>query len=104
MTRLKSGIAASLIGGVLLAGLSIAPANATTVKPPEGGVWEYGVKEPASTVYVYSYYTHPTRKHRSSVKTSSGALLRSKDELPGRTAKVEAATGYSGNKAYYFAY
>ena len=89
----------TLAAALALAGATAA--NATTVYPPEGGTWEYGVIEPASTVFVYSHYRHPTVTHRASVQVSNGTLYRSNWVAPGIWANVDKPTGWFNNYAYY---
>lgn len=93
--------------GALALGLALVPvsaANAATVYPSIGGTFKHGVNEPASTLYVWANYIHPTKKHRSSVINHWGTLKRSADRGAGIWAYSELATTWGGNKAYYHAY
>ncbi|TXK18985.1 lactococcin 972 family bacteriocin [Homoserinibacter sp. GY 40078] len=99
--RIRAGIAAIVAAG-LVAGGAVA-AHATT-EYVGGGKWSYGVYEPANTVYVYSNYYHPSKKHRSTVQVHNGTQYRSKDAPAGKTAEIERATSYGGNKAWWYAY
>ena len=103
MKKFWMGVAGFLASAALVFGVA-GSASATTEYPPEGGTWEYGVIEPASTVFVYSHYYHPTTLHRSSVRTTSGTLYRSPDKAGGQWANVDKETGYYNNKAYYYRY
>ena len=51
-----------------------------------------------------SSYYHATKKHRSSVQNSTGAIVRSSDRSAGIWARAwQPATGW-GNKAYWYTY
>jgi lactococcin 972 family bacteriocin len=96
-------IAAAVMGVALWAG-GASTASATTEYPPEGGVWQYGVIEPASTVFVYSQYYHGSKLHRSSVSPTSGGIYRSANAAAGQWSYVDRQTSYSGNRAWYAVY
>ena len=70
------------------------PVLATTVDI-EGGVWNYGV----GSKYVWSYYSHQYKTHKSSVHgkydASSGWVRK------GREAKASAEKAITGNQAFY---
>lgn len=51
-----------------------------------------------------SSYFHATKRHRASVKNSTGSVVRSADQGPGVWARAwQPATGW-GNYAYWYAY
>ena len=70
------------------------PVLAATINV-EGGVWNYGV----GSKYVWSYYSHAHKTHKSSVHgkydASSGWTRK------GVKAKASAAKAIGGNEAYY---
>ena len=102
--RSARGAAIAVVLGSFLATTGVVAAQATTEYPSVGGTWNYGVYEPASTVYVYSDYYHKDRKHRSSVQVHNGTIYRSADAAKGTWSKVEKQTYYGGNGAWYYAY
>lgn len=64
----------------------------------DGGIWNYGVGK----VYVWSYYQHKHRLHRSSVQPGHGAqIVRSDWKTKGIQSRASAPKAPSGNSAYY---
>lgn len=100
---IRSVIGGCAVGVLLVIG-GVQAASATTVEPPEGGVWEYGVYTPGGDDIVYSNYYHPTNWHRSSVTVSSGQVYRSVDQPKKVWAKISKVTGWSGRMAHYYRY
>ncbi|GAA4552472.1 hypothetical protein GCM10023192_82300 [Amycolatopsis samaneae] len=72
-----------------------APALATT-EPAGGGTWSYGV----SLGVNYSDYYHPTKWHKSSVR-SGGVTRHSGCAAPGTWSHATISAAISGNKAYW---
>jgi lactococcin 972 family bacteriocin len=87
-----AGLAASLaVGGA-------AVAKATTVYPPEGGTWDYGVDY--WVMKTWSNYHHPSRVHHSTA-CSSSACTYSGWVPAGYWSKAERLASWGGNTAYY---
>ncbi|WP_278952542.1 lactococcin 972 family bacteriocin [Lactobacillus apis] len=64
----------------------------------DGGTWNYGV----GTTYVWSYYYHKTRLHRSSVKPGIwAALVSSNWTRKGVQSRASAPKASRGNYCYY---
>ncbi|MBC9943553.1 lactococcin 972 family bacteriocin [Leucobacter sp. cx-328] len=100
----------ALMAGLVLVGTSVfggVSAASAVVKYPEGGTWRYGFVEPSSTIFVFSKYDHPRKKHRSTACNKRGCV-RSLDMAPGKTAyiAVQATGALFGvtNRAYYYVY
>jgi hypothetical protein len=98
---MKAGLAVVVAAAFVMGGATAASATTEYVG---GGTWNYGVYEPASTVYVYSEYMHYSKKHRTTVQVHNGAMYRSADAAAGKWAKVEKASYYGGNGAWWYAY
>lgn len=92
---------ASVAVALMVGGLGVTAANATTVRPPEGGTWNYGVR--AGGIYgtkgqVYSEY-NVGRQHKSSSFGAGANYSGWKAAWVPAVANGEAA--WSGNTAYY---
>lgn len=78
----------------LLLGVSAIPALAYKIDAG-GGKWDYGV----GSTYVWSYYSHKKKTHRSSVQ---GKYYVSSGWTPaGETSRASAVKAATGNKSYY---
>ena len=93
---------ASVAVALMVGGLGVTAASATTVRPPEGGTWTYGVR--VGGTYgtrgeVYSNYT-VNRLHRS---TACGLSCDVKGywTAANRESTSLALAKPSGNTAYY---
>lgn len=78
--------------------LTAGAAFATTVYPPEGGTWSYGV-QPTATVY--SNYYHGSLTHGSTACNGYPACTRSADRPAGTTSYASRVPTLWGNTAYY---
>ena len=100
---------AALAAGLVLVGTSVfggvSAASAATVYV-DGGKWRYGLYEPSSTIFVFSYFDHAKRSHRSTACNRFDCVQRTAG--PGVTTKAEIqATSWrfgSTNYAYYYVY
>lgn len=64
----------------------------------DGGIWNYGVGK----VYVWSYYQHKHRLHKSSVQPGSKAPIVSSGWVAkGIQSRASAPKAPSGNSVYY---
>ncbi|MCT1478116.1 lactococcin 972 family bacteriocin [Microbacterium sp. p3-SID336] len=71
-----------------------------------GGKHWYGVHENlnGSNRGNDSSYFHASKKHRSSVKNSTGSIVRSSDQNGGIWARAWQPATASGNQAFWFTY
>lgn len=101
MNRIKQALAGFAMTGLAMAGVAAmpaAPASATTVSV-SGGTWWYD----AGFWTAFSYFHHPSKLHRSSVKTCEGTY-RSPDARAGNWSYAELGSCPWGNEAFYNVY
>jgi len=83
--------------GLATALLGAGAASATTVTPPEGGTWSYGVNFPSS---VYSNYKY-SGTHGSTACNGNGHCVYSPETGGGKYSYASDVPTWWGNTAYY---
>jgi lactococcin 972 family bacteriocin len=91
-----AGAVAALVGAGAIS------ASATT-DHPEGGTWEYGIREYSSTPYLYSEYLHNSKEHKASTIKHDGTLKSSGWVGRGAWAKApEQASNYNTRTNHWY--
>lgn len=88
-----------LASGLALGGIAIAAPASANVVSAEGGTFDYGI----GLTKTWSYYTHPTKKHRSTA-CNSNSCQRSADAGANIWARADVAASVSGNQAFFYNY
>lgn len=102
ITRALLRAVATVGATVAMVGLGAVAASATT-DHPEGGTWEYGIREYTSTPYLYSEYLHGSRTHKASTVKHDGTLSSSGWVQGGRWAKApEQASNYNTTTNHWY--